>query len=142
MLTKEQKIGKLLHDLDEYAKNVDFYNYGLPLFPSLHVESMKTIIQAFVDDLKEGDNTKDFDENQLNAYRAFLEAGIPDEWANAMADRVADDGWKYADQNCTNHLCNFTRWADTKEGSGFWMDVILAVAVEGVSAFSKFQCPK
>ena len=83
-----------------------------------------------------------WDENQQNAYKAFLEAGIPDNWAKAMADRVVDDGWEYADPTCSSHLCNFARWADTKEGVGFWRDVALTIRAEGTTAFSKFKCPQ
>lgn len=140
MLTKEQKIEKLLHDLNEYARNADYE--GLPCYDTLYdMVKMKAIVKAFVDSLEE-DKPTDFDENQLNAYRAFLEAGIPDEWANAMADRVVDDGWEGADPTCKSHLCNFTRWDDTEEGLSFWRDVTLAVSANGRAAFSKFKCPK
>lgn len=141
MATTEQKIERLLEDLDNYA----FYNgldLGLPLWSEVCKDKMKATVQAFVDSLKDGDNTSRFDENQLNAYRAFLEAGIPDEWANAMADRVVDDGWEYADPDCADYLWNFTRWDDTEEGTDFWYSVAHAVEAGGFTAFSKFQCPK
>ena len=132
-MTTEQKIEELLEYLGHYiSDSKDAFKGDSHIF---------NIVQAFVDSLKEGDNTKDFDENQLNAYRAFLEAGIPDEWANAMADRVngvCDLGGKDA-WEC---VMEFALWGATREGFRFWNDVASEVAKEGVSAFSKFQCPK
>lgn len=141
MTTTEQKIEKLLEDLDNYAC-YNSYDSGLLLCSESCKNEMKAIVQDFVDSLKEGDNIKDFDENRRNAYRAFLEAGTPDEWAKAMADRVVDGGWEYADPDCADYLWNFTRWDDTEEGTDFWYSVATEVEENGVSAFSKFKCPK
>ena len=142
MTIVEQKIEKLLHDLNRYVREYDYEDeYGLPCYDTSEMAKMKAIVQAFVDSLKEDDNTKEFDENQLNAYRAFLEVGIPVEWAKAMVDRLEstkvedrEDAWEY--------LMSFALWDATSEGFRFWNDVSTEVAKEGVSAFSKFQCPK
>lgn len=146
MTTTEQKIEKLLEDLDSYA-SYNSYDRGLPLGSESCKNRMKAIVQDFVDSLKDGDNTEDFDENQLNAYRAFLEAGIPDEWAKAMADRVIGNEWELGlvdegSPGYSNFLWFFTRWDSTEEGAGFWYSVAHAVKAGGFTAFSKFQCPK
>lgn len=143
MPTVEQKIEQLLHDLDKYARNYDYDDAcGLPCYDAFAADEMKAIVQAFVDNLKDGDNTKDFDENQLNAYRAFIKVGIPDEWAKAMADRVVDNGWEGADHNAPSMLEHFAIWGETLEGAMFWCDLVCAVRLDDVDAFSKFQCPK
>jgi hypothetical protein len=140
MLTKEQKIEQLLYDLDAIVYEVGYSEPGLPIATKSGMKDMKTLVKAFVDSLEEGKPTG-FDENKQNAYRAFLEAGIPDEWANAMADRFgggvpedSEDAWE-----C---LMSFALWEATSEGFRFWNDVATEVGKEGVSAFSKFQCPK
>lgn len=144
MTTMEQKIEQLLSDLDKYARSYAFGDAcGLPCYDAFAMGEMKTIVKAFVDSLKEDDNSKVFDENQLNAYRAFIEADIPDNWAKAMAKRVADDDdWQQGDLTCSDFLWSFTRWDDTEEGTDFWYSVATEVEENGVSAFSKFKCPK
>lgn len=141
MTTTEQKIEKLLKDLDSYAC-YNSYDRGLPLGSESCKNKMKAIVQAFVDSLKEGDDIKDFDENKLNAYRAFIKVGIPDEWAKVMAGRVNSTAWRISDPEADGYIRSFALWCETSEGQNFWYNVALKVEMEGVSAFSKFQCPK
>lgn len=143
MPTLEQKIEQLLNDLNKFAQNEDYCrSYGLPCNDTFDMLRMKIIVHEFVNSLKKDDKLKGFNENQLNAYHAFIDAGIPEKWANVMADRVTDDGWKGVEKHYLDYIWAFTTWKNTKEGEDFWFYVAWKVADEGLLAFSKLECPQ
>lgn len=139
MTATEQKIEQLLLDLNEAV-----YEDGgsLHLYTEGTKDILKGIVQAFVDSFKDEDKLRPWEENQQNAYKAFIKAGIPSNWAKVMSDRVVDHGWEVANPNAPSMLEHFADWGETPEGPMLWYDLALAVRLDGVDAFSKFQCPK